>query len=159
MSTAIEKVIQADVKNVHVSEHNTRQPTLKEVTASGLLESILSQGQLTPALARPHPTIKNAYELAAGACRHTACTALKIRLKLIVREMTDSELLDAILTENLQRTDPDPEAEADLIARAEIGDTCFAVDDQTVAKTDGSESRSAAGIIRDVDAQGVWVEI
>ena len=116
MSTAIEKVIQADVKNVHVSEHNTRQPTLKEVTASGLLESILSQGQLTPALARPHPTIKNAYELAAGACRHTACTALKIRLKLIVREMTDSELLDAILTENLQRTDPDPEAEADLIA-------------------------------------------
>jgi len=50
-------------------------------------------------------------------------------------------------------------AEADLIARAEIGDTCFAVDDQTVAKTDGSESRSAAGIIRDVDAQGVWVEI
>jgi hypothetical protein len=32
------------------------------------------------------------------------------------------------------------------------------VDDQTVAKTNGSSSRSVAGIIRDVDADGVWVE-
>ena len=116
MNATAEKVILAKCESVHVSEQNTRQPTLKQVTASGLLESIQNQGQITPALARPHPTIKDAYELAAGACRHTACTALKTRLKLIVREMDDGELLDAILTENLQRTDPDPEAEADLIA-------------------------------------------
>lgn len=49
-------------------------------------------------------------------------------------------------------------ASGDLIARAEIGDTCYVVDDETVAKTNGSSTRSAAGIIRDVDAQGVWVE-
>lgn len=46
----------------------------------------------------------------------------------------------------------------DLIARAEIGDDCYIVDDQTVAKTDGGATRSKAGKIRDVDAQGVWVE-
>jgi ParB/RepB/Spo0J family partition protein len=114
-ATDTETVILADCATVHVSEKNTRQPTLKQVTASGLLESIREQGQLTPGLARPHPTIKGAYELAAGACRHTACTALKIPLKIVVREMTDGELLDAILTENLQRTDPEPEAEAELI--------------------------------------------
>lgn len=47
----------------------------------------------------------------------------------------------------------------DEITIAEIGDLCYAVDDQTVAKTDGSSSRSKAGIIVDVDAQGVWVRL
>ncbi|MBN9504926.1 MAG: hypothetical protein J0I69_02775 [Altererythrobacter sp.] len=46
---------------------------------------------------------------------------------------------------------------ADAITIAEIGDKCFVVDDETVAKTDGSSSRSPAGIVEDVDAQGVWV--
>lgn len=50
-------------------------------------------------------------------------------------------------------------AAADLITRAEIGDTAYIVDDQTVAKTDGTGTRSAAGVIRDVDAAGVWVQI
>lgn len=46
----------------------------------------------------------------------------------------------------------------DLIALADIGSTCYIVDDQTVAKTNGTSTRSAAGVIRDVDANGVWVE-
>ena len=50
-------------------------------------------------------------------------------------------------------------AGADEITIAEIGDKCFAVDDQTVAKTDGTSTRSPAGIIEDVDAQGVWVRV
>lgn len=50
-------------------------------------------------------------------------------------------------------------ASADEITIAEIGDVAYAVDDQTVAKTDGSSSRSPAGIIVDVDAQGVWVRV
>lgn len=50
-------------------------------------------------------------------------------------------------------------AAGDAITRAEIGDTCYIVDDQTVAKTDGTGTRSAAGTIRDVDAAGVWVQI
>lgn len=50
-------------------------------------------------------------------------------------------------------------AASDAIGRPEIGDQAFMVDDQTVAKTDGGGTRSPAGIIRDVDAQGVWVLI
>ncbi len=46
---------------------------------------------------------------------------------------------------------------ADAITKAEIGDDCYIVDDLTVAKTDGSSSRSIAGKIVDVDANGVWV--
>lgn len=46
----------------------------------------------------------------------------------------------------------------DLITRADIGNDCYIVDDQTVAKTNGSSSRSVAGKVFDVDSLGVWVE-
>ena len=47
----------------------------------------------------------------------------------------------------------------DAITRAEIGDNAYIVDDQTVAKTDAGATRSVAGKIVDVDADGVWIEI
>ena len=53
----------------------------------------------------------------------------------------------------------DNSAAADEITIAEIGDDCYIVDDQTVAKTSGTSTRSIAGKIVDVDALGVWVEI
>jgi len=110
-----EMVVKMDTKLVLVSELNTRQPTEKEVAE--LKKSIKAHGQATPALARPHPTKKGCVELAAGARRRTACHALGIPLDVIVRPMTDGELEDTILLENLQREDPDPEAEAVLIGR------------------------------------------
>ena len=48
---------------------------------------------------------------------------------------------------------------ADQITRAEIGTQCYIVDDQTVAKTSATNTRSVAGVVRDVDDGGVWVEI
>lgn len=50
-------------------------------------------------------------------------------------------------------------AAGDLITRAEIGDDCFIVDDQTVAKTNGTNTRSVAGKVVQVDAVGVWVQV
>lgn len=50
-------------------------------------------------------------------------------------------------------------ASTDLIALTEVGSDCYIVDDQTVAKTNGSSSRSVAGKVRDVESDGVWVEI
>ncbi|WP_158971990.1 hypothetical protein [Chachezhania sediminis] len=50
-------------------------------------------------------------------------------------------------------------AAADEITIADIGQLAYAVDDQTVAKTDGTASRSAAGIVDAVDDQGVWVRL
>jgi len=49
-------------------------------------------------------------------------------------------------------------ASGDLITIADIGKPCYAVDDQTVAKTNGTNTRSIAGFIFDVDDVGVWVE-
>lgn len=50
-------------------------------------------------------------------------------------------------------------AAADAIAAADIGGTAYIVDDETVAKTNGTNTRSAAGRIEDVDATGVWVRV
>lgn len=50
-------------------------------------------------------------------------------------------------------------AGADEITKGDIGNTCYVVDNQTVAKTDNSAARKAAGTIIDVDAAGVWVKI
>jgi hypothetical protein len=50
-------------------------------------------------------------------------------------------------------------ASADEITKAEIGDDAYLVDDQTVAKTSATSTRSVAGKIVDVDDQGVWVRV
>lgn len=50
-------------------------------------------------------------------------------------------------------------AAADAIAQADVGADCYIVDDQTVAKTNGTNTRSRAGQIVAVDADGVWVQI
>jgi hypothetical protein len=47
---------------------------------------------------------------------------------------------------------------ADLVTQAELGKTCYVVDDQTVAKTNGTSTRSAAGVVIGIDSDGVWVE-
>lgn len=47
----------------------------------------------------------------------------------------------------------------DEITIAQIGSVCFIVDDQTVAKTSSSGTRSVAGYVRAVDADGVWVQV
>lgn len=48
-------------------------------------------------------------------------------------------------------------AAADAIAADDIGKECFLVDDQTVALTNGTNTRSRAGVIYGVDSDGVWV--
>ena len=48
---------------------------------------------------------------------------------------------------------------ADLITRADLLKPCYIVDDATVARTSAGATRSIAGTIEDLDAQGVWVRI
>lgn len=46
----------------------------------------------------------------------------------------------------------------DLVTQAELGKFCYIADDQSVAKTSATGTRSPAGMVRSVDADGVWVE-
>jgi hypothetical protein len=49
-------------------------------------------------------------------------------------------------------------ATTDEITNADYGSTCYVVDNQTVGKTSGTNTRSAAGTVRGVTSAGVWVE-
>lgn len=49
-------------------------------------------------------------------------------------------------------------AGSDKVGAGDIGNDCYVVDDQTVAKTHNGNARSKAGKILGVDAEGVWVE-
>jgi len=44
------------------------------------------------------------------------------------------------------------------LTRADIGSTCYVADDQTVKKANAGTD-AAAGVIMDVDSDGVWVRI
>lgn len=48
-------------------------------------------------------------------------------------------------------------ASADAITKADIGADCYGVDDQTVAKTSATNTRSIAGKVFDVTSEGVSV--
>lgn len=65
--------------------------------------------------------------------------AIRVQLSLLPAQFTNS-------------------AGADAITLADVGKDCFMVDDQTVAKTNGTNTRSRAGRVFDVDADGVWVD-
>lgn len=47
----------------------------------------------------------------------------------------------------------------DAITLADVGQPCYVVDDQTVARTDANGTRSYAGRVMLKDATGVWVEL
>jgi hypothetical protein len=46
----------------------------------------------------------------------------------------------------------------DAVTQASLGRACYIVDDETVAATNGTNTRSAAGLVVGLDADGVWVE-
>ncbi|HAF44702.1 MAG TPA: hypothetical protein DCK83_07125 [Gallionellaceae bacterium] len=47
---------------------------------------------------------------------------------------------------------------ADAVTQASLGKVCYIVDDETVALTNGGNTRSAAGTVIGLDADGVWVQ-
>lgn len=49
-------------------------------------------------------------------------------------------------------------AAADLVSQANLLKPCYIVDDETVAATDGTGTRSVAGTVIGIDSDGVWVE-
>ena len=107
-----------------VSPMNPRK-TFDEEALHELADNIRRQGLLQPITVRPVEEILNAdgsvcrYEVVCGERRYRAFLLnQKIRVKVpstipcIVRELTDEQAFDAMITENLQRKDVDPTEEA-----------------------------------------------
>ncbi len=71
----------------------------------GLVESIRENGQAIPVLVRPHPEQDGKYQLAFGHRRVAALRTLGLKVKALVREMSDEALVIAQGNENLERKD------------------------------------------------------
>ena len=118
-----------EVQNLKVcditpSAMNPRKTFDKDSLAE-LAENIKNQGLLQPITVRPVPeeasvkinkdgsTCEFKYEIVCGERRFRACKKNGMEYILgIVREMSDEEAYDAMITENLQRRDVDPIEEA-----------------------------------------------
>jgi ParB/RepB/Spo0J family partition protein len=116
VAATAEQVVLWPTAKVLISTRNTRQPSPKDASMPSFAESIRLKGQLTPGIARLHPTKDGYLELAAGARRRVACEMIgQESYKVIIRVLSDDDLDELILLENLQREDPDPRAEAELL--------------------------------------------
>ena len=93
------------IGKIHVGD-NIREPAnLDEMTAS-----IKAQGILEPLLVRPSrhgdPKAEDAYNLVFGGRRFAAAKLAGLKeVPCVVKEMTDGEVIEAQLVENLQRED------------------------------------------------------
>lgn len=99
------------IEKVHESPFNRRRTwgNLEELAAS-----FASVGVLEDLLGRPHPKRPGEIELAAGHRRRRAGKLAKLtHLPIKVRELTDDQVLEIQLIENIQREDIHPIEEAE----------------------------------------------
>jgi ParB family chromosome partitioning protein len=70
-----------------------------------LVESIREHGQQVPVLVRPHPERAGRYQIAYGRRRLRAVAELGLRVRAVVKPLTDQQLVVAQGQENSARTD------------------------------------------------------
>ena len=109
------KMMEIEITKISPSPRNPRK-TFSEEDLAELAQNIRNQGLLQPITVRP---IGKTYEIVCGERRYRACKLnaeedkkKKATIACIVKEMTDEEAFEAMITENLQRKDVDPIEEA-----------------------------------------------
>lgn len=110
------------IEQLHESALNPRRH-FHEASLQELAASISEHGILTPLLARPSARGPMLYELAAGHRRLRAALRTQVvELPVLVREMTDTQFIEVLTIENLQRDDvhalEEAQGFADLIKHA-----------------------------------------
>ena len=74
------------------------------VELAQLVEQIREHGQQVPVLLRPHPEAKSRYQVAYGHRRLAATRMLGIKVRAVIRELTDEQLVVSQGQENSART-------------------------------------------------------
>ena len=122
------------------SKTNPRR-TFEEAALKELAESIRTQGVLSPLLVRP--LTENGFEIVAGARRYRAAQmAEDDTVPVRIVNMTDAEVLEAQLVENLIRAEVHPMEEAQGFRASRLGRT------QVQHRADRSEGWQVARLRR-----------
>ena len=85
---------------------NPQQPRkhFDEKSLNELAQSISAQGVLQPLVVRKHPKFPNQYELVAGERRWRALKQIDVaQVPVVLRNISDNEILEISLLENIQR--------------------------------------------------------
>jgi ParB family chromosome partitioning protein len=98
-------VVELDPQSVDVSCVEDRLTDLNDPEFQTLKESLRTHGQEVPILVRPHPTRSSAYQAAYGHRRLRAAQELGIKIKAVVRNLDDRQLIIAQGIENSARRD------------------------------------------------------
>jgi ParB family chromosome partitioning protein len=81
------------------------------------VEDIRRNGQQSPALIRRHPTVDGRFEVCFGHRRLFACRALGMRLRAIVRDLSEAQMAGAAFSENTHRESVSTLEQARALAR------------------------------------------
>ncbi len=99
-----ETIVEIDTTDIESSFVTDRMDVSEEET-SVLAQQIKDQGQIVPILVRPHPQKEGRFQVAYGHRRVRAAEMLGIKVRAVVRELSDSELVVAQGQENNARQD------------------------------------------------------
>jgi ParB family chromosome partitioning protein len=71
-----------------------------------LAQSLKTRGVIQPLIVRPHPARSGMYQIVAGERRWRAAQMAQLHdVPVLVRELTDTEMLEVAIIENIQRAD------------------------------------------------------
>lgn len=113
-ATAIQSVPLADIKPSDTPAQNERRKAFDKAALAELAKSIETHGIVQPIILRPHPTGAAKFELVAGERRFLASDMAGVAsVPAVVRDLTDEQVLEVQLIENLQRAELHPMHEAE----------------------------------------------
>jgi ParB family chromosome partitioning protein len=98
-------VVELDPELIEPSFVSDRISQPQDEAFEDLVKSIASHGQQVPILVRPHSQTPGRYQIAYGNRRLRAAIALHLKVRAVVREMSDTEVVIAQGKENSERRD------------------------------------------------------
>jgi ParB family chromosome partitioning protein len=102
------------IEDVHPNRFQPRK-TFDDATLDELADSIREHGLMQPILVRKRPS---GYEVIAGERRWRACQRAGLQeIDVIVKDLTDEQIFEWALIENIQREDLNPIEEAEAYRR------------------------------------------
>ena len=108
-------VEQIEIKMIRPSQFAARDKFQENLDTESLMCSIREHGLLQPILVRP---MFHGFEIVAGHRRFQACKSLRNRfISCKIREMSDKQAFEIMLTENIQRKSMDALEEADAFRK------------------------------------------